>query len=104
MRVRVLVAVEELALRARLAVLLRSCGYVAVLGSSNRRELLDSRDLGAAIVVPPSFDDTGLTLARRLCADGCRVIVLADSREAVGMVSRNLPDAHTLLAQQADEQ
>ena len=99
---RVLVAVEGLALRARLAGVLQSCGYVAVLGNGGGREPLDSRDLGAAIVVPPSFDDKGLALARRLCADGCRVIVLAESREALRMVSRNLPDAHTLLAHQAD--
>ena len=101
MKVRVLVAVEESALRAKLLELVHSCGYAAAL---ERRDASDMRNLGAAIVAPSSFDDKGLRLARELCADGCRVIVLTNSREAVRKVSRKLPDAHAFLPQPVDEQ
>src|SRR5262249_61868662 len=50
------------------------------------------------------FDDKGLAPARELSDRGCRVIVLTDSREAAHKVSRNLPDAHALLAQPVNEE
>ena len=58
----------------------------------------------AAIVAPTSFDDKGLALARELCADGCKVIVLTNSHEAAQMGACILPDAHAFLAQPVDEQ
>ncbi len=102
MKMRVLVAVEEFPLRARLARVVQSCGYVAALARGARRE--PTRNLAAAIVAPTSFDDKGLALARELCADGCKVIVLTDSHEAAQMGARILPDAHAFLAQPVDEQ
>ena len=103
MRARVLVAAEEPALRARLVRILQSCGHVPAFARGDRRGPLTTRKLSAALVAPASFDDKGLALARELCAGGCRVIVLARSREALAMVSRLLPDAD-VLAQPVDEQ
>lgn len=100
---RVLVAGEDPALRARLAQLLEASGYVVAFASAERRGLLDLRNLGSAIVAPRSFDPKGLALARELCAGGCRVIVLTDSREAVERVSRVLPDADPFPVQPLDE-
>ena len=102
MKMRVLVAVEEFALRARLARVIQSCGYVAALAKGARREA--TRNLAAAIVALTSCDDNGLAVARELCADGCKVIVLADSHEAAQTGARILPDAHAFLAQPVDEQ
>jgi DNA-binding response OmpR family regulator/class 3 adenylate cyclase/tetratricopeptide (TPR) repeat protein len=55
-------------------------------------------------VAPTSCDDNGLAVARELCADGCKVIVLTDSHEAAQTGARILPDAHAFLAQPVDEQ
>src|SRR5262249_20766888 len=104
MKVRVLVAAAEFSLRARLTRVLQSSGYVAAFAHADRRDASSGHKLSAALVVPTTCDDAGLTLARELCAEGCRVIVLAPSREAVALLSRRLPDAHALLAQPLDEQ
>ena len=102
MKMRVLLAVNEFPLRARLARVLHSCGYVAALAGGARREA--TRNLAAAIVAPTSFDDNGLAVARKLCADGCKVIVLTDSHEAAQTGASILPDAHAFLVQPVDEQ
>src|SRR5215471_11461945 len=101
MTMRVLVAVDEPTLRARVTELLQSCGYVAT-----RRERSEGRagNLSAAIVAPTSFDEEAFTLARRLCGDGCKVILLAPSHEAARTASRMLPDADAFPAQPMDEQ
>ena len=91
---RVLVLVEQPPLRTRLAQVFGLAGYVAILASGDRSETLARRNLGAAIVAPSSFDPKGLALARELCGEGCKVIVLSDSSEAVAAVSRIIPDAH----------
>jgi class 3 adenylate cyclase/DNA-binding response OmpR family regulator/predicted ATPase len=103
MRARVLIAAEEPSLRARLSRVLQSCGHVTAF-AGHPRGPFDTRNLSAALVAPTSLDDKGLALARELSAGGCRVIVLAPSREALAMVSRQLPDADVLLAQPVDEQ
>jgi DNA-binding response OmpR family regulator/predicted ATPase/ABC-type transport system involved in cytochrome c biogenesis ATPase subunit len=100
---RVLVAGEDPAFRARLSQLLEASGYVVELARAERRGLLDLRNLCLAIVAPRSFDPKGLALARELCAGGCRVIVLTDSRDAVERVSRILPDADPFPLQPMDE-
>jgi DNA-binding response OmpR family regulator/class 3 adenylate cyclase/predicted ATPase len=97
---RVLLSVEEFALRARLARVLQSRGYVAAVARGAR----STRNPPAAIVAPTSFDDKGLTLAQGLCADGCKVIVLTDSHQAAEMGSRIIPHAYAFLAQPVDEQ
>ena len=99
---RVLVAVKEFPLRARLAQIVQSCGYVAALARGDRRE--PTREFAAAIVAPASFDDKGLVLARELCADGRKVIVLTDSHEAAQRAACVLGDAHAFLVQPVDEQ
>jgi DNA-binding response OmpR family regulator/class 3 adenylate cyclase/predicted ATPase/ABC-type transport system involved in cytochrome c biogenesis ATPase subunit len=103
MKMRVLVAVEEFALRAKLAAVIQASGYVAALANVDQRELRDTRNLVAAIVAPTSFDGSGLALARELCADGCRVIVITDPGQAFHMASHILPDAHAFLTQPLDE-
>jgi class 3 adenylate cyclase/DNA-binding response OmpR family regulator/predicted ATPase len=104
MKVRVLVAVTESSLRARLTRVLQSRGYVAAFAEADRRDASSTDNLSAALVAPTSCDDKGLALARELSAKGCRVIVLAYSREAVATLSRQLPDADAVLAQPLDEQ
>jgi DNA-binding response OmpR family regulator/class 3 adenylate cyclase/predicted ATPase len=103
MTMRILVAVDEPTLRARVTGLLQSCGYVATLA---RRERSEGRagNLSAAIVAPTSFDEEAFSLARQLCGDGCKVILLAPSHEAARTASRMLPDAAAFPAQPMDEQ
>ena len=100
MKRRVLVAVDEPALRARLVQVLQSCDYVA---SFHRSESDNPRGLRAAIVAPTSLDDKGLARARELCAAGYRLIVVTDSRESARAVLRLLPDAEGVLWQPIEE-
>ena len=100
---RVLVAVDEPALRASVAELLQSCGYVATLARSERSESPATTNLGAAIVAPTSLDHAALALARQLCGGGCKVILLTPSRETARTASRLLPDAVALPAQPMDQ-
>src|SRR5262245_61158414 len=97
---RVLVAVDEPALGIRLAHLLENHGHRVTrlrgLGPPK------TEHIDAAIVAPASFDAKGLALARKLAADGRRVIVLTDSAEAVRSLSRTLPEAAPI--QSTDEQ
>src|SRR5215510_10665873 len=104
MTMRVLVAVDEPTLRASVAELLQSCGYVATLARSERSEAPDATNLGAAIVAPTSFDHAALALARQLCGDGCKVILLTPSRETARTASRLLPAAVAFPAQPMDQQ
>jgi DNA-binding response OmpR family regulator/class 3 adenylate cyclase/predicted ATPase len=100
---RVLVAVDQPALRARVAEILQSCGYVATLARSERAESTATTNLGAAIVAPKAIDHAALALARQLCGDGCKVILLTPSPETARTASRMLPDAVTLSAQPMDQ-
>src|SRR5262245_64273185 len=100
MTMRVLVAVDEPTLRARVAELLQSCGYVATLAGGERPPA--TTNLGAAIVAPTSFDQAALTLARQLCGAGCKVILLTPSRETARPASRLPPDAAALPAHPMD--
>jgi DNA-binding response OmpR family regulator/ABC-type transport system involved in cytochrome c biogenesis ATPase subunit len=104
MKMRVLVAVEEPALRARLAHVLQTLGYAVPLARTDRGQPLDERELAAAIVAPASCGEEGLALARELCAGGCRVIVVAGSRADIPKLTRLLPDADAVLAPPLDEQ
>src|SRR5215813_15101363 len=103
MTMRVLVAVNEPTLRASVAELLQSCGYVATLTRSERSEAPVTTNFGAAIVAPTSFDRAALALARQLCGDGCKVILLTPSRETARTASRLLPDAVAFPAQPMDQ-
>ena len=103
MTMRVLVAVDEPALRASVAELLQSCGYVATLARGERSESPATTNLGAAIVAPTSLDHAALALARQLCGGGCKVILLTPSRETARTASRLLPDAVALPAQPMDQ-
>src|SRR5215471_8226703 len=104
MTMRVLVAVDEPTLRAKVAELLQSSGYVATLARSERSELPAMNNLAAAIVAPTSFDPAALALARQLCGDGCKVILLTPSRESARTASRLLPDVVAIPAQPMDQQ
>src|SRR5215813_7274198 len=104
MTMRVLVAVDEPTLRANVAELLQSCGYAATLARNERSELPAVANLGAAIVAPTSFDHAALALARQLCGDGCKVILLTPSRETARTASRLLPAAVAFPAQPMDQQ
>src|SRR5262245_32174944 len=104
MAMRVLVAVDEPTLRARVAELLQSCGYVATLARGERSEWSTTTNHGAAIVAPTSIDHAALALARQLCGDGCKVILLTPSRETALTASRLLPDAAAFPAQPMDQQ
>src|SRR5262249_21679439 len=104
MTMRVLVAVDGPTLRAKVAELLQSSGYVATLARSERSELPATNNLGAAIVAPTSFDPAALALARHLCGGGCKVILLTPSRETARTASRLLPDAVAIPAQPMDLQ
>ena len=103
MKMQVLVAVEESALRARLAQVLQSCGYVASFARGDLRQPANARRICAAIVAPTSLDDKGLSLARELCAAGNRLIVITDSPENARAASRMLPDADAFLVRPVDE-
>src|SRR5262245_51481720 len=103
MTMRVLVAVEEPTLRARVAELLQSCGYVTVVAPSKPSEAPAPTSVGAAIVAPASFDHASLALARQLCGDGCKVILLTPSPEAARRASRLLPHAAAFPAQPLDQ-
>jgi DNA-binding response OmpR family regulator/class 3 adenylate cyclase/predicted ATPase len=100
---RVLVVIEDPALCARVVQLIESCGHSVALAHKDRSETRPARHLRAAVVAPARFDAAGLAPARQLCADGCRVVVLAGTREGVEKVCRALPDADPLLAQPLDE-
>jgi predicted ATPase/DNA-binding response OmpR family regulator len=97
----VFVAVEEPALCTRLVRLVESCGHSVTL--ARRRVPGGPRRPGAAIVAPLCCDAVGLALARELCAEGCRVVVLARSCEDVQNVARALPETDAFLAQPLDE-
>jgi DNA-binding response OmpR family regulator/predicted ATPase len=104
MKSRVLVLVEEPALRARLARVVQTLGYTVSPARIDRDPLREAHRLAAAIVAPASCGEGGLALVRRLCAAGCRVIVVAGSRADIPGLSRLLPDAEAFLAQPLDEE
>jgi DNA-binding response OmpR family regulator/class 3 adenylate cyclase/predicted ATPase len=104
MKMRVLIAVEAPALRSRLARLLQTLGYDVSPARTDRREPPEVEQPAAAIVAPASHGDKDLALARKLCAGGCRVIVVAGARGTISALSRALPDAEAFLAQPLDEQ
>src|SRR5262245_1843660 len=102
---RVLVAVEEIALRARVERIIASCGGDAIVGAAPRgpgEPGVPPRP-DVAVVAPASADDRDLALARALCGRGARVIVLARSREDMRGVARALPDVAVLLSQPLDD-
>ena len=104
MTMRVLIAVDEPTLRARVAELLQSCGYVTVVAPNKPSEAPAPTNLGAAIVAPASFDHASLALARQLCGNGCKVILLTLSPETARRASRLLPQAVAFPAQPLDQQ
>jgi len=104
MKLRILVAVDEAALRTRLASLLQKWGYAVVLGAAEGRQPLDARRPGAAIVAPAPGGAGRLAPARKLCAAGCRVIIVAASGADIRELTRSLPDAEAFLPQPLDEQ
>ncbi len=104
MKLRILVAVDEAALCARLAHVLQTWGHAVVLGGIERRQPLEAHQPTAAIVAPASGGAGRLELARKLCAAGCRVIVVAGSRADIPELTRSLPDAEAFLPPPLDEQ
>src|SRR5262249_19779206 len=104
MKMRVLIAVEAPALRSRLARLLQTLGYDVSPARTDRREPPEVEQPAADIVARASHGDKDLALARKLCAGGCRVIVVAGPRGTISALSRALPDAEAFLDQPLDEQ
>ncbi len=104
MKLRVFVAVDEPALRARLARVLQTWGHAVVLGGTDPWQPLEPHQPAAAIVAPASGGAERLALARKLCAGGYRVIVVAGSRADIPELSRSLPDAEAFLPPPLDEQ
>jgi class 3 adenylate cyclase/DNA-binding response OmpR family regulator/predicted ATPase len=104
MKLRVLLAVDEPALRARLSRALQAWGHAIVLGATDPREPLDAHSPAAAIVAQASGGAGRLALVRKLCAAGGRVIVIAGSRAEIPDLARSLPDAEAFLPLPLDEQ
>ena len=105
MRYCVLVAAQDIALRAKIARLLQSAGYVVELASSEKRalELVANGKIKVAIVAPrPGL--AGLAFARELGGRVPRMIVLAERPEDIARLGRSLTGAHISLSQPLDEQ
>jgi two-component system OmpR family response regulator len=101
----VLVAAQDMALRAKIARLLQSAGYVVELASSEKRalELVANGKIKVAIVATrPGL--AGLAFARELGGRVPRMIVLAERPEDITRLGRSLTGAHISLSQQLDEQ
>ena len=101
----ILVVVQEMDLRARIARGLHSSGYAVELATDERRalKLVSDQKINAAIVAPGSTF-AGLAMARKLRDSVPKMIVLAERSEDMARLSCSLPEADALLLKSSSEE